>query len=96
MKTHRITPNTIIFQTGNRYDEHGQVIIATLREDKLIQFRDISRQIDGVVHTDLYSVDIYKCYSEYGYSGDFSYPISRELRKLADLHIDKVTLKKVS
>lgn len=38
---------TITFNTGRKYTAAGQVIIATLHDDRVVTFFDHSRSIDG-------------------------------------------------
>tara|TARA_R110000796_G_scaffold57672_1_gene132885 strand:+ start:1973 stop:2269 length:297 start_codon:yes stop_codon:yes gene_type:complete len=91
MNTHRIDPNTIIFQTGNHYDEHGQVIVARLQPDGKILFCDLSRQIDGEVKTDLYSRQVYGAYASYDYTQGGAYSDIRALRAIGREHRPKVS-----
>lgn len=87
------TMNTIKFNTGREYTEHGQRIVARLLDDGDIVFLDIDRGIDGVIRAngiskedieELYfnRVTIMDCYDNGNYNQGNAYA-SREV--LADL-----------
>jgi len=94
MKVHKLSGDTIIFNTGRPYSDKGQVIILMREQDGSLVFYDYTRDVLG--HLDVQwngtpvPAALMQRYDQGYYSDVSSLIVRRALTEIGNEHADKV------